>query len=76
MGVDHAKFPLENEASCRAAVHLMLTCSQLIPIPELHNAFGRSDLEVDAGDYHWVLEFKFAVKRIQRTDSARKGWSR
>jgi len=59
LGVDHTKFPLDNEASCRAAVHLMLACSQLSPIPELHNALGESDLEMDVGAYHWVFEFKF-----------------
>ena len=37
-----------------------------------HNALGRSDLEVEIGDRHWVLEFKYdrpesdeAVRQIQ-----------
>jgi len=73
LGVDHTRYPLKNEASCRAAVHLMLSCSQLSPIPELHNALGDSDLEVDAGDYHWVLEFKFVGEKDSAEGLSRKG---
>ena len=32
----------------------------MLPHVEVHNALGRSDMEVDAGDRHWVFEFKFA----------------
>lgn len=26
---------------------------------EKHNALGRSDLEIEAGDFRWVVELKF-----------------
>ena len=73
LGVDHTRYPLTNEAACRGAVHLMLTCSQLTPIPEVHNALGESDLEVDAGDYHWVLEFKFVGAKDSAEGLCKKG---
>jgi len=59
LGIDYTKYPINNEAACSAAVYLMLRCTGLEPIMELQNALGRSDLEVDAGEIHWVLEFKF-----------------
>ena len=73
LGLDYTRFPLKDEASCRAAVHLMLTCSQLSPVAELHNALGRSDLEVDAGDFHWVFEFKFVRKEISEERLCQEG---
>ena len=57
--VDYTKYPIQNEAACNTAVYLMLQCTGLEPILEVHNALGRSDLEVDAGEIHRVLEFKF-----------------
>ena len=32
-----------------------------MPEVEKHSALGRSDLEVRAGNRHWVFEFKFAA---------------
>ena len=32
----------------------------MMPQVEVHNAHGRSDLEVTAGNMHWVFEIKFA----------------
>ena len=60
LGIEYTKYPIQNEAACGAAVYLMLRCTGLEPIMEVQNALGRSDLEVDAGDNHLVLEFKFA----------------
>ena len=34
----------------------------LIPRVEVHNAFGRSDLEVETGRRHWIFELKYAKK--------------
>ena len=31
-----------------------------MPQVEVHNALGRSDMEVHAGNRHWVFEFKYA----------------
>ncbi len=33
-----------------------------MPRVENHSALGRSDLEVEAGNRHWVFEIKFARK--------------
>ena len=32
----------------------------MMPSVEIHNAHGRSDMEVRAGNRHWVFEFKYA----------------
>ena len=37
----------------------------MLPMTEVHNAYGRSDLEVDVGERHWVFEFKFAKDSTQ-----------
>ena len=34
----------------------------LRPDIEVHSALGRSDLEVNAGCYRWVFEYKYARK--------------
>ena len=60
LGIDYARFPIHDEASCRGAVHLMLACARLTATPENHNALGRSNLEVMVGRMLWVFEFKFA----------------
>ena len=60
LALDYRDFPVANEASCRAVVQILLLGATLQPIVEAHSALGRSDLEVTAGAYHWVFEFKFA----------------
>lgn len=60
LALDYRDFPVANEASCRAVVQILLLGATLQPIVEVHSALGRSDLEVTAGAYHWVFEFKFA----------------
>ena len=60
-GVDYKQYPVTNEASIRAMVQMFLCGMGLTAQPEVHNAFGRSDLEFDLGENHWVLEFKYAA---------------
>lgn len=43
-------------------MQVLLIGTSLSPQVEVHSARGRSDMEVDAGDYRWVFEFKFARK--------------
>lgn len=38
----------------------MLIGAAMMPQVEVHNALGRSDMEVHAGNRHWVFEFKYA----------------
>lgn len=58
--IDYQHYPIRDEASCRAYIQVLLIGSALVPHVELHSALGRSDMEVDAQNFHWVFEFKFA----------------
>ena len=44
---------------------MLLIGAALVPKVEENNAHGRSDMEVEVGDRHWIFEFKYAG-----TDSA------
>ena len=37
----------------------------MLPRVEVHNALGRSDMEVLAGKRHWIFEFKYARTQDQ-----------
>lgn len=54
---------ISSEGICRFCICLSLRGLGLEPRPEIHNAYGRSDLELDVGSRRWVFEFKFAAKR-------------
>ena len=58
--IDFNRYPIVDEASCRAFLQVLLIGAAMMPHVETHTAHGRSDLEVDAGQRHWVFEFKFA----------------
>lgn len=60
--IDYQRYPIVDEASCRAYLQVLLIGAAMIPQVEVHNALGRSDMEVDVGHRHWVFEFKFANK--------------
>ena len=60
--LDYLNYPVTNEAVCRGYLFVLLQGAQLYAKLEVHNAYGRSDLEVDAGDRHWVFELKFLAK--------------
>ncbi len=62
--LNYKSFPVENGDGCRAILQTLLTGASLMPAAEVHNALGRSDLEVEAGERHWVFEFKY--QRTQR----------
>ncbi len=66
--IDYLKAPVTSEASCRSHLQVLLIGACLLPSVEVHGARGRSDLEVTAGDCHWVFEFKFLKK--ETTDTA------
>lgn len=57
--MDYVNYPVTNEAMCRAYLQVLMIGTSLVPNVELHSALGRSDLEVDSGDRHWVFEIKF-----------------
>ena len=47
---------------CQTFLLIILTCVGFEVIPERHNTLGRSDLEWDTNDAHWVVELKFQRK--------------
>ncbi len=49
---------MRDEASLRAYVQVYFAGAGLDVKVEHHNAHGRSDLEVNAGNRHWIFEFK------------------
>ncbi len=69
--IDYLQYPVKNEHSVRAFTQVYMAGAGLEPRSEVHNHKGRSDLEVDLANRHWVLEFKFchegedACKRLQ-----------
>ncbi|WP_298745154.1 AAA family ATPase [uncultured Sutterella sp.] len=56
---------ISSEGICRFCIYLSLRGLGLEPRPEMHNAYGRSDLELDVGNKRWVFEFKFATKKFE-----------
>ena len=58
--IDYSRFPISDESTCRAYLQVLLIGAAMLPRVEVHNALGRSDLEVEIGTRHWVFEFKFA----------------
>ena len=60
--IDYSRYPVQDEASCRSHLQMLLIGAGLRPSIEQHSAHGRSDLEVDAGSRRWVFELKFAEK--------------
>ena len=58
LAIDYRNYPVRDESSVRAYVQVYFAGAGLDPRIEHHNAHGRSDLEVKAGDRHWVFEFK------------------
>ncbi len=64
VGINYKQFPVDSESSCRAILHVLITGAGFEAVSEKHNAFGRSDLEFDAGRYHWVIELKFVQSKV------------
>lgn len=58
--IDYKKYPITDETTCRNYMQLFLTLGAFVrTYAELHNALGRSDLEVETPQLHWVFELKF-----------------
>lgn len=66
--LDYLNYPVTNESVCRGYFFVLLQGAQLYAKLEVHNAYGHSDLEVDAGDRHWVFELKFLAKTDHASD--------
>ena len=67
LATDYKKYPVTDETTCRNYMQLFLTLGAYVrTYTELHNALGRSDLEVETADLHWVFEIKFLKKESDR----------
>ena len=73
LSLDYSHYPVKDEYCCRGFVQAILHGARCTPRIEVHNAFGRSDLELDAGRRHWVFEFKFlpASVKSQKREAAK-----
>ena len=58
--IDYNRYPITDEASCRAYLQVLLIGAAMVPRVEVHNALSRSDMEVEAEKRLWVFEVKFA----------------
>ena len=61
--LDYQQYPIINEKYCQAFLQVFIFGANYDVTAEKHTAFGRSDLEFDAGKYHWVIELKFQRKK-------------
>ena len=67
LATDYQKYPVTDETTCRNYMQLFLTLGAYVrTYTELHNALGRSDLEVETADLHWVFEIKFLRKESDK----------
>ena len=57
--IDYQHYPVKDEYSVRGFTQVYMAGAGLEPRVEVHNSKGRSDLEVRAGNRHWVFEFKY-----------------
>lgn len=67
--IDFLRYPVKDEAGCRSHLQMLFIGAGLEPATEVHNAHGRSDLELDAGRRHWVFELKFAAHTAQAQEA-------
>ena len=67
LAADYKKYPVTDETTCRNYMQLFLTLGAYVrTYAELHNALGRSDLELETADLHWVFEIKFLRKESDK----------
>lgn len=58
--VPYDQYAITSESAVRMLILLYLSGGDLVPYAEMHNSFGRSDLELQAGKRWYVFEFKYA----------------
>lgn len=58
LSIDYHRFPVRDEFSVRAFVQIYFAAAGLDAIVKRPNSHGQSDLDVGAGNRHWLLEFK------------------
>ena len=72
LSIPYDNTPIHNEAAARAVVLVYAKGAGLMTLAECHNARGRSDLEILAGNIHWVFEFKYVQKDADAPEKLRE----
>ena len=72
--IGYQDYPVQKESQVVTIVQVYMAGSGLQPRIEVYNHLGRSDLEVKAGNRHWVFEFK--VVRDGTTNAEKKRFIR
>lgn len=62
LAINCKRYPIARESVCQSCTQMFLIGAGVFAKTEAENALGRSDIEFDAGDLHWVLELKFLKK--------------
>ena len=62
--INYERYPIQNEAALQAYLQLLFIGMKLSPRVEVHSAHDRSDIELLAKDFYWVLELKFSRSGI------------
>lgn len=68
LALDYQRYPVRDEFACRGFLQALLMGARLYSQIEVPNAFGRSDLEVNAGKKHWVFELKYLSRKETSTE--------
>lgn len=58
--LNYQAYPIKDEATCGSHLVMLLFGALLEPTVEKHNAYGRSDIEVETDKRRWVFELKYA----------------
>ena len=61
--MNDVRFPITEEKFCQAYLQVFIAGAGFTVKSETEGALGRSDLEVDAENLHWVIELKFQRKK-------------
>lgn len=69
MALDYVRYPIIDEAACRGYLQAMLCGAGVYAQVEVHNALGRSDLEVDAGNRRWIFELKYLAASAAKSEA-------
>lgn len=59
LAINYERYPVRSESAVQACLQVFAAGAGFRTMVEKHNALGRSDLEIEAGDFRWVVELKF-----------------
>ena len=69
LALDHVRYPVVDEASCRGYLQAMLCGTSIYARVEVHNALERSDLEVDAGNRRWIFDLEYLAASASKSET-------